>query len=165
MRTMFPFLRLGDYREGAMRFAAAIILCGLVSGCAFSEVTVDVPYKAGPAERIANPGPVTLSVIDGRTEDRTRISTKTNGYGMEGGAIHSSRSVPDLVEEAVVTEMKTRGLSVAASGVPVSVTIRRFYCQYHTVEAVGDVVLEVSLKDRTGAQAFTQTYVGTSKLP
>jgi len=148
-----------------MRFAIIVVLGALLSGCAFSEVTVDVNYKPGTATPIANAAPVNLSVSDGRTEDRTRISTKTNGYGAEGGAVHSSRNVTDLVQDALSSEMKARGIDLTSSGAPLSVSVRRFYCQYHSVTAVGEVILDVSLTDAKGTPAFTQTYTGASDIP
>ena len=148
-----------------MRVLAVAVLCGLLCGCAFSEVTVDVNYQPGTATPIANAGPIALAVADGRTEDRMRISTKMNGYGNEGGAVRSSRSVTDLVQDALSLEMKARGLDTTTSGTPVSVVVRRFYSQYHTVEAIGDVVLDVSVQDKSGKPVFAQTYTGTSTIP
>ena len=148
-----------------MRALAIAVLCGLLGGCAFSEVTVDVNYKPGTAVPIADAGPVRLAVADGRTEDRMRISTKMNGYGNEGGAVRSSRGVTDLVQDALSVEMKAHGLDMISSGIPVSVVVRRFYCQYHTTEAVGEVVLDVSVQDANAKTVYAQTYSGTAKMP
>ncbi|MTJ79461.1 MAG: hypothetical protein F8N37_00355 [Telmatospirillum sp.] len=148
-----------------MRYSALIVLCSVAfGGCAMTEAVVDIPYVQDEAASISGAKPVNLSVIDGRTEDRTRISTKTNGYGAEMGAIRPSRSVVEVVESAMSSELAARGVGRTAAGLPISVTVKRFYSQFHTTSAEGQVGLDITIRNPAGQPVFSRQYQGTSSL-
>ncbi len=143
-------------------------MASALAGCATTEDIVQIKYAPTSASRIADARPVALTVVDGRTADRTRISTKINGYGMEMAAIRSAQDVSDVVREAAAKEFQQRGFNIEASGLAVTLTVTRFYNQYSTGllsgSADGTVDLTVSISDRAGGQIYQNTYAGASNM-
>jgi uncharacterized lipoprotein YajG len=147
------------------RILAALVLASVLAGCAWTDDAVTIPYKASAAAPIAQAGAVTLVVVDGRTSDRDRISTKVNGYGMNMGAVRSTTSVPDVVREAFEAELKQRGFRLDSGGRVITLTINRFYHDFGTGTRIDDVVLAVTVADASGSQLFTRVYKGKDPSP
>jgi uncharacterized lipoprotein len=147
--------------------ALLFAIVGALAGCATTEDTVQINYTPTSATRVANAQPVALTVVDGRTTDRSRISTKINGYGMEMAAIRSAQDVPEVVRQAAVKEFDQRGFAVEASGLGVTLTVNRLYNQYSTGlisgTAAGNADLAVAVIDKGGAKVFENSYSGVSK--
>lgn len=152
-----------------MKTFVVLGLLSVLTACATVEDTAVISYAAAPATQIPSARPVALGVNDSRTSDRNRISTKINGYGAEMAAIRSSREVPDVVREAIAAELQARGFPLDGAGTPVTVTIDRFYNQFHVGAfngtAAGEVRLSVAVADRGGAKLFSGSFVGTSETP
>lgn len=150
------------------RSLALLATIAVLGGCAFTEDTVDIKYVPTGATAIADAKPVGLTVVDGRTTDRARISAKMNGYGMEMAPIRSKIDVTDVVNAALKTEFEARGFHVESSGRAVTVTVNRFYNQFGTGffsgTANGDVNLAVIVAGPGGAPLYTGTIDGTSKM-
>jgi uncharacterized lipoprotein YajG len=144
-----------------------MVLASALAGCALSEDVVDVPYPPPTASPVAAAGPVGLAVLDQRTSDRARISTKINGYGMDMAAIRSNAPVPDMVRSALEAELKQRGFSVGAGGPPITVGVERFYNTFDFGFASGtakaQVDLAVTVAAANGGSSFTQKYSGTAE--
>jgi uncharacterized lipoprotein YajG len=149
-----------------IRSFAAVAMLALLSGCAFTEDSVDIKYIATTASVMADAKPVGLTVIDGRLSDRNRISAKENGYGMEMAPIRSKADITDVVKAALKTEFEERGFHVDGGGRAVSVTITRFYNQFSvglvSGSAAGAVDLTVTVADAAGKQLYSTAYAGTS---
>lgn len=150
-----------------LRSLAAAAVALLLSGCATSEDVVDIKYIPNTASVVPAAKPVGLTVVDGRTSDRNRISAKMNGYGMEMAAIRAKQDVRDIVKDALKTEFEERGFHVESGDRAVTVTINRFYNQYETGlisgAAHGDVNLTVSVADAAGNAVYSKTYAGVVK--
>ncbi|HEX4506584.1 MAG TPA: YajG family lipoprotein [Alphaproteobacteria bacterium] len=150
------------------RSLALLATIAVLGGCALTEDTVDIKYIPTKATMIADAKPVGLSVVDGRTTDRARISAKMNAYGMEMAAIRSKEDVTDVVNAALKTEFEARGFHVESSGRAVTVTVNHFYNQFGTGffsgTATGDVNLGVTVAGPAGAPLYTGTIDGTSKM-
>jgi len=150
-----------------MRNLVFLAMIALLAGCATREDTVSIAYAPTSAARIANAQPVALTVVDGRTADRSRISTKINGYGMEMAAIRSAQDVSEVVRQAALKEFGQRGFDIEASGLGVTLTINRFYNQYSTGffagNADGAANLTVTVTDKSGSKIYENSYSGVSK--
>lgn len=151
-----------------IRSLAMMAMIAALSGCALTEDTVDIKYIPTNATAIPDAKPVGLTVVDGRTTDRNRISAKMNGYGMEMAAIRSKAEVTDIVNAALKTEFEARGFHVDTSGRAVTVTVNHFYNQFGTGffsgSATGDVNLGVTVAGPAGASLYTGAIDGTSKM-
>jgi uncharacterized lipoprotein YajG len=150
-----------------MRILGLLLLVATLGGCATSEDVADIKYVPTTAAPVSNPQPVSVTSVDARSADRERISTKLNGFGMEMAAIRSTKDVPAVVSDALKTEFEERGFHVSSNGRPVTVTVNRFYNQYHTGAfsgtADGDVEIAITVTDSTGAKVYSQTYDGKSE--
>jgi uncharacterized lipoprotein len=147
--------------------AAAVSAALLLGGCALTEDVVPIPYKPRGGAQIGESLPVSISVSDARTADRTRISNKVNGYGMEMAAIRANRNVDEIVREAFEEELRARGFRVASGGAAASLAIVRFYSHFETGlfsgEAVADVHMRVSVKAADGSSLFDRDVNVTGK--
>ncbi|HJT42789.1 MAG TPA: YajG family lipoprotein [Rhizomicrobium sp.] len=125
--------------------AAAALMLVMLGGCATQEDIVPVPYAAVGGSQIGNGTPVAVVVEDARTEDRTRISNKINGYGMEMAAIRANRAISDIVRDAMEAELRSRGFAIGAGGPSAKLAVNRFYASFKQNLFSGDAVSEVKL--------------------
>ena len=116
-----------------------------LSGCATVEDVVPVNYTAqGGAETGAGIKVVT-EVVDARTTDRARISTKINGYGQELAAIRPDREVSAIIKDAFDAELKSRGYALDAGGPKATISVKRFYSNFKLGVFSGDANADVQL--------------------
>lgn len=128
--------------------ALAVALTALsLGGCALQEDIVPVPYAAKGGTQVGGGAAVMVSVEDARTEDRTRISNKINGYGMEMAAIRADREVSTIVKDAMEAELRSRGFTVGQGGAQAKVAVNRFYASFKpslfSIDVAGDVKIHV----------------------
>ncbi len=143
----------------------------LLHGCAFTTEVVDIPYSAQSGV-IAVPGAdlvkVGVSVTDSR-QDRSKVSSKKNGYGMETAPILSRRDVPSIVGEIIEQELVSRGFKVGsgAPSVVVKTDIKRFYNDhklgFFAGDAVADFEFTVEVKSPSGANLYSRGVVAQGK--
>jgi uncharacterized lipoprotein YajG len=126
----------------AVAVAMTLVLLG---GCATQEDVVPVSYKAVGGAQVGNGVTVSVTVEDSRTEDRTRISNKINGYGMEMAAIRANRPVPDIIKDAMEAELRGRGFAVGQGGPSTKLSVNRFYASFKPGFFSGDVIGDVKL--------------------
>jgi len=140
-----------------------------LSGCATREDVVPVPYMAHGGTQAGVGMTVALNVTDARTTDRTKISNKTNAYGMEMAAIRADRDVTIIVREALETELKSRGFAIGSGGANTSLAINRFYGTFQSHmfsgDALGDVKFHVSVISPGGATAYDREIDGSGIEP
>jgi uncharacterized lipoprotein YajG len=149
----------------------AIAACALtLAACATTEETVPVAYAPKSTTTImagASGVKVTVVGADTRTTNRGRISTKINGYGMEMAAIRSQQDVGVIVQDALSSELKARGYTLAPGGPTVNAAVETFYADFGVGvlagKAEGDVKLNVRVTDPAGAERYRQTVQGASK--
>jgi uncharacterized lipoprotein YajG len=151
-------------KQMSFRSILSVIALTVLTGCALSEDKVALRYVP-----TANSGPVAaakglqinLDVVDGRTANRTVISRKINGYGMEMAAIRATQNPTELVERALRQELQSRGFDVGDSGLSVTAKLNEFYNQYETGfftgSAVSNVIVQVSVGD-TATPVFEKTF-------
>lgn len=126
--------------------ALAVALTALsLGGCALQEDVVPVPYAAKGGTQVGGGAMVAVAVEDARTEDRTRISNKVNGYGMEMAAIRADREVTAIIMDAMEAELRSRGFAVGPGGAQAKVAVNRFYASFKQNLWSGDVVGDVKL--------------------
>jgi uncharacterized lipoprotein YajG len=151
-----------------IRIPAVVIGASLLAGCIYSEDVGTIRYDPSPsASRVEGAGAIKLAIVDGRTIDRTRISTKVGGPGMNFAAIRSATDVRDVVRDALAAELELRGFRVGSTDRVMTATIQRFYTDYDRAivgyTAKGDVELDVTVNQPSGAAPFARSYKGVSE--
>jgi uncharacterized lipoprotein YajG len=153
-------------------FARAVLAAGIsafcLSGCATREDVVSVPYKVHGGAQTGAGKSVAVTIKDARTTDRTKISNKTNAYGMEMAAIRADREVTGIVKDALEAELRSRGFTVGAGGPNATVAINRFYSTFQahvfSGDALGDVQFHISVISAAGASIYDREVDVTGKL-
>jgi uncharacterized lipoprotein YajG len=76
------------------------------------RVTLDyVPQTGVQKVALKQPVRVNVDVIDIRSK-RDRVSSQKNGYGMEMAASVAENNVADVVANAIVAELRSRGFQI-----------------------------------------------------
>lgn len=133
-----------------------------LGGCATSEAmeTLNTRY-AGAATRLADAGAVGLTVVDARTENRTMISQKKNGYGMDMGIIRSVQPVQDVVRDNLAGALAARGYTMSGGGPTMQVAVKSFFAGFKTrvfdMKLTPDIRLGVTVP-RPGKADFVKEY-------
>src|SRR5689334_19678138 len=145
----------------------AITLYGVVvalSGCALTTDRIDIGYdqKQGIVQMPgANKVSVAVQVADLR-QDKGKVSSKKNGYGMEMAPIVATEDVAVTIRRAIEQELRARGFQLAAGTalVQIAVDLTRFYNDYKTGffagDAVADLNMSVTVKSSKGELLYTR---------
>lgn len=133
----------------------------ILSGCALTTETVDIPYISNAVvSRIQDANQITINV---QTQDirldKSKVSSKKNGYGMELAPILSNEKVDVIFKRAIETELTNRGFQLSPqSMVQINADISRFYNDHKTGffagDAVADLDMIVIVKSATGNQLY-----------
>lgn len=148
-----------------MNRIALVVLACLGTACAFTEDRVHLRYTPmeSPAQLSGTDNVIaTVTVHDGRP-DKSRVSVKKNGYGMEAAAIRSDSSVTNVVQAAVESELRTRGVKLSNAGtILVALEVTRFWNDFKmgmfTGDAIADFQLSVQVKRAAGPIVFVRNY-------
>lgn len=156
----------------AIRFGMMCAVA-LVSGCALTTEKIDLSYTPQSSPPIV-PGAggiaVAVQVIDDR-QDKSKISSKKNGYGMEMAPILANEDVTITVRKAIETELRNRGfrLSVDPAIVQVIADLTRFYNDHKTGffsgDAVADLIMSVNVKSKDGSVLYSRQIVAQGVEP
>ncbi len=159
-------------KRAVLAISAVFALLAL-TGCALTPDTIDLRYKQpqGVAQ-IAGAGDISVkvTVADQRT-DKTKVSSKKNGYGMEMAPILASEDVAITVRKAIESELQARGFALGSDAalVLISADLSRFYNDYKTGffsgDAVADLNMLVSLKSKSGSVLYTRMIVAQGIEP
>jgi uncharacterized lipoprotein YajG len=150
----------------------ALCLCSLVmiaTGCAFTRERVALSYEPQvgvTALDSASTVKVRVEVVDARIK-KDRISCKKNGYGMEGANFEAAEDVTKLVARAIETELTSRGFGCDNGPVVIAVELSNFYCDFKigvfAGDAVGEVAMNVQVKDKGGKILFSKIVNGENR--
>jgi len=139
----------------------------LVSGCALTTDRIDIAYTPQlTASPVAGANEVTVSVqvIDNR-QDKSKVSSKKNGFGMEMAPIVASEDVSITIRKAIETELSNRGfrLSTDQAIVQVVADVTRFYNDhkigFFAGDAVADLTMSVNVKSKDGRVLYNREIV------
>lgn len=104
----------------------------------------------------------TVTVRDGRA-DRSRVSVKKNGFGVEAAAIRSDAPVERVVLAAVETELRQRGVKLNNSGtIVIALEVTRLWNDFKmgmfTGDAIADFQVNVLVRTPSGQVRFVRNY-------
>jgi uncharacterized lipoprotein YajG len=157
-----------------MKRLICVLAALLCSGCAWTTESIDVPYERARVDAstpVAGANSVQVSVqgTDSREANRDRVSSKKNGFGMEGAPITATNDVAATVGRALSDELAERGFRIGPGKVAVTVAIRRFYSDFKigfwAGDAIADFDAEVIVKDNLGRVLLTKSYAAQGAEP
>jgi uncharacterized lipoprotein len=151
--------------------SAALLACLISFGCALTTDRVALEYRpmAGvqtlkEAEGIT----VLVSVNDLRT-DKTKVSSKKNGFGMEMAPILAEEDPALTIKRAFETEFKARGFKIGSDAlVLIHSDVTRFWNDHKTGffagDSVADLNMTVLVKNKAGDKILFTKQVSAQGL-
>ena len=154
----------------ALAFAGCVAVASL-SGCALTTEQIELNYtqqagvaKVAGAENVS----VNVQVADQRL-DKSKVSSKKNGFGMEMAPITAAEDVAVTVRKAIEKELQARGFQLGSDAalVKVAADITRFYNDhkmgFFAGDAVADLNLSVTVKSKSGALLYSKQIIAQGK--
>lgn len=147
------------------RISSVFIVCLLLanlSGCALTreQITIEYVEQPGVAELDgAHDIIVDVNITDNRA-DKSKVSCKKNGYGMEMAPITASEEVSLTIKKAIEKELLARGFEVGVNNavIHISADLTRFYNDHKMGFFAGDAIAEINLlvvvNNKNGDQVF-----------
>jgi len=154
-----------------IRTLLALAAIATLTGCALTSETIDLHYtqQQGVAQVPgAGSSVVSVEVTDARI-DKTKVSSKKNGYGMEMAPITANEDVTITVGRAIEQEVRARGFKAGtgAADIKLAAEINRFYNDHKTGffsgDAVADLSLSVRVSDATNKLLYSRTIMSQGK--
>lgn len=111
-----------------------------------------------------------VEVIDQRP-DKSKVSSKKNGYGMELVAITAAEDVAITIRKAIEQELQARGFQLGSDTAHVKITseVTRFYNDhksgFFSGDAVADLIMGVTVKGQKGTQLYSRQIVAQGIEP
>lgn len=157
------------------RFIAVASCVALVvlSGCALTTDRIELQYNAPPGvAKIPGASNVSVSVqVADQRHDKSKVSSKKNGFGMEMAPILATEEVAVTVRKAIEQELQARGflLGSEAALVHIAADLTRFYNDHKTGffagDAVADLNMAVVVKSRQGDLMYTRQVIAQGVEP
>lgn len=146
-----------------MLVAAYIPLIAL-SGCALTTDHIQLSYNQQQAvSQVPGASGVTVSVhVNDQRHDKSKVSSKKNGFGMEMAPILASEDVAITLRRAIEQELQSRGfkLSIDAALVQIAADLTRFYNDhkvgFFAGDAIADLNMSVTVKTNKGEVLFSK---------
>lgn len=153
-------------QERALAIACCVAVASL-SGCALTTEQIELNYtqqagvaKVAGAENVS----VNVQVADQRL-DKSKVSSKKNGFGMEMAPITAAEDVAVTVRKAIEKELQARGFQLGSDTalVKVAADVTRFYNDhkmgFFAGDAVADLNMSVTVKSQNGALLFSKQII------
>lgn len=142
----------------------------LMSGCALTKDTVSISYD--PQKDVAkiegaDEVKVNVEVSDVRTM-KDKVSCKKNGYGMEMAPIVAENDVAKVLEQALKTELTSRGFS-SGDSVMVVAELQKFYNDFKigfwSGTAQAEVTMNIQVRKKDGSIIFSKVVSAEGSNP
>lgn len=142
-------------------------LAASLSGCALTTDRIELGYSPQhgvspiPAARGVS---VNVQVTDQRL-DKSKVSSKKNGFGMEMARIITTEDVAITVRRAIEKELQARGFELGpdVALVKIAADLTRFYNDhkmgFFAGDAVADLNLSVIVKSNRGEHVYSRQIV------
>ncbi|MCX7100941.1 MAG: YajG family lipoprotein [Methylobacter sp.] len=144
-----------------------------LSGCALTTDRIELQYNQQHGV-LKIPGASSVSVnvqVADQRQDKSKVSSKKNGYGMEMAPILATEDVTVTVRRAIEQELRARGfpLSSDAALVQIAADLTRFYNDhkigFFSGDAVADLDMSVIVKSKKGDLLYSQRVVAQGTEP
>ena len=146
---------------------ACCVAVASLSGCALTTEQIELNYtpqagvaKVAGAENVS----VNVQVADQRL-DKSKVSSKKNGFGVEMAPITAAEDVAVTVRKAIEKELQARGFQLGSDAalVKVAADVTRFYNDhkmgFFAGDAVADLNLSVTVKSQKGALLYSKQII------
>ena len=155
-----------------LALASCVAIVSL-SGCALTTDRIELQYSQQQGiSQIpgANNVSVNVKVADQR-QDKSKVSSKKNGFGMEMAPILATEDVAVTVRRAIEQELRTRGFQLGSDAalIQIAADLTRFYNDHKTGffsgDAVADLNMSISVKSKNGDLLYTRQVVAQGIEP
>jgi len=146
---------------------ACCVAVASLSGCALTTDRIELQYNqqqgVSPLAG-ANNISVNVQVTDQRQE-KSKVSSKKNGFGMEMAPIIATEDVAVTVRKAMEKELQARGfrLSSDAALIQIAAGLTRFYNDhkvgFFAGDAVADLNMSVTVRTTKGEQIYSRQLI------
>lgn len=152
---------------------ATVVAAALLCGCALTTERIEIQYKP-PTSVTPVPGASAISVnvqVSDQRQDRSKVSAKKNGFGMEMAPIIANEEPSVTIRRAIEQELAARGfqLAPAAGSVQVACDLTRFYNDHKPGFFAGDAVAELNMlvivRAKDGRQLFSRSIIAQGVEP
>lgn len=151
-------------------FVCCVVIASL-SGCALTTEQIELNYtqQAG-VSKVAGADTVSVNVqVSDQRLDKSKVSSKKNGFGAEMAPITAAEEVAVTVRKAIEKELQARGFHLGSDAalITISADVTRFYNDhkmgFFAGDAVADLDMSVMVKSRSGQQLFSKQIVAQGK--
>ena len=143
------------------------------TGCALTTDRIELQYQQQQGVTQI-PGANNISVaikISDLRQDKSKVSNKKNGYGMEMAPILATEDVTVTVQSAIEQELRARGfqLDADAARVQIAAGLARFYSDhkmgFFAGDAIADLNISVTVKSKNGDSLYSRQIVAQGIEP
>jgi uncharacterized lipoprotein len=153
-------------------FACCVAIASL-SGCALTTEQIELGYtRQAGVSKVAGADSVSVNVqVADQRLDKSKVSSKKNGYGMEMAPITAAEDVAVTIRKAIEQELQARGFQLGSDAalVKIAADITRFYNDHKTGffsgDAVADLNLSVTVKSKNGELLFSKQIIAQGMEP
>lgn len=158
--------------KGIIAIASCVALVTL-SGCALTTDRIQLQYnqQQGVTQILgANSVTVSVKVADQR-QDKSKVSSKKNGFGMELAPIVATEDVAVTVQRSIEQELRARGFQLGSDAalVQIAADLTRFYNDhkmgFFAGDAVADLNMSVTVKSKKGDLLYTRQVIAQGVEP
>src|SRR5882672_399595 len=126
----------------------ACLVVANVSGCALTTDRITLEYNAQQGvARIPGAGDVTVDVLANDVRaDKSKVSSKKNGFGMEMAPIVTTEDVAVTIRGAIEKELQARGFKLGSDAtVKIGADVTRFWNDHKVGFFAGDAVADLNM--------------------
>lgn len=146
--------------------ASCVALISL-SGCALTTDRIELQYDQQPGvSQIPGASNVSVKIhVTDQRHDKSKVSSKKNGFGMEMAPIVAAEDVTVTIRRAIEQELRARGfqLSSDVALVQIAADLTRFYNDhklgFFAGDAVADLNMSVTVKSKHGELLYARQVV------
>jgi len=144
-----------------------------LSGCALTTEQIELQYNQQQGvSQIPGANNVSVSVqVADQRQDKSKVSSKKNGFGMEMAPILVTEDVAVTVRRAIEQELRARGFQLGSDAalVQIAADLARFYNDHKTGffagDAVADLNMSITVKSKKGDLLYTRQVVAQGIEP
>lgn len=146
---------------------ASCVAVVTLSGCALTTDRIQLQYNQQQGvTQILGANNVTVSVkVSDQRHDKSKVSSKKNGFGMELAPILATEDVAVTVQRAIEQELRARGFQLGSDAalVQIAADLTRFYNDhkmgFFAGDAVADLNMSVTVKSKKGDLLYTRQVI------